>query len=684
MDEDIIKQNDYFEHSKYIIDPNIHKFLYVLVKYLFFDKKYMSRAKNKLFEIIKRLKIKGLYKEAVYYNICHIETLKAIFDFIKTQNYALASEIYENIIIRVLSFAFITNKEECFGKYLYNNLEELKKNYKIFIKWIDIRLLSSLFNEYNESLDFALEIDNKLMNYEYNNENPEEIIERSQKSTFLQILFYIFQSKILIDNEIEKSDSESSINYENFFHDLSEFFDGDFIIEKKEQPLTISSSILISSYIYHQNNISPFMEYSKNKDNLENLPFSFDISEADIGDIYINSILSPIRIEPRVTDIELNKNEINIKGIFELYKLLMFNKSIKKISLKNCLTKSNALKIFNDNYISFNNYSVEELDISSNYLKSDVDTNLSKLITHLKGLKILVLSNNILKSGLGYFFVTLKNLYRKNESKLKELYLTNCDLDDISFYELGELVKSKYCKLKCLCLNENKIPSDVNFFKALKKNRSLEEIYFYGCGINSEKTDEIERLISNANLESLYLYTNKIHDFNQYIRIIYRTTLIKRINKKENGNNTYINNPTLYNLNLNNADCYNQNEEKLNIILEGIKRTNLTVLDLSSVLKDASNEEHNINFKYYNKVNKIIDYLSMKQEEYKEALGEFLIIESNKDKCNKNLEDKKELIDLSIKNGKEKNEKFIKYLNNNHFKREEILSKIITKKMILI
>ena len=238
--------------------------------------------------------------------------------------------------------------------------------------------------------------------------------------------------------------------------------------------------------------------------------------------------------------------------------------------------------------------------------------------------------------------------------------------------------------MKCLCLNENKIPSDVNFFKALKKNSSLEEIYFYGCGINSEKTDEIERLISNANLESLYLYTNKMHDFNQYIRIIYRTTLIKRINKKENGNNTYINNPTLYNLNLNNADCYNQNEEKLNIILEGIKRTNLTVLDLSSVLKDASNEEHNINFKYYNKVNKIIDYLSMKQEEYKEALGEFLIIESNKDKCNKNLEDKKELIDLSIKNDKEKNEKFIKYLNNNHFKREEILSKIITKKMILI
>jgi len=65
-------------------------------------------------------------------------------------------------------------------------------------------------------------------------------------------------------------------------------------------------------------------------------------------------------------------------------------------------------------------------------------------------------------------------------------------------------LKSKYCKLKCLCLNENKIPSNINIFKALKKNRTLEEIYFYGCGINSEKTDEIENLINNTNLQYLY------------------------------------------------------------------------------------------------------------------------------------------------------------------------------------
>ena len=51
----------------------------------------------------------------------------------------------------------------------------------------------------------------------------------------------------------------------------------------------------------------------------------------------------------------------------------------------------------------------------------------------------------------------------------------------------------------------------------------MEEIYFCECGINNEKTDEIERLMSNTNLQSLYICENQIHDFNQYIRIIYRT-----------------------------------------------------------------------------------------------------------------------------------------------------------------
>ena len=313
----------------------------------------------------------------------------------------------------------------------------------------------------------------------------------------------------------------------------------------------------------------------------------------------------------------------------------------------------------------------------------------------MKGLKILTLSNNFLKSGLGFFFVTLKNLYRKNQSKLEELYLVNCDLDDISLYELGELLKSKFCKLKCLSLNENKIPSNLNFFKSLKKNRSLEEIYFYGCDINGEKTDEIERIISNTNLESLYLYFNKIHDFNQYIRIVYRTTLVK--NEKEKMNNILINNPALFNLNMNNGDCYNQNYEKLKIMLEGFKNTNLSILDLSSVIIDPHIESNNENFNYYKGIMEILDYLKEKQDEYKKALRDIFESEVDIKKKEKSLKDidKGELekydsdkdIQSIVKDEKSKNFLYIieklndlNRLSLNKNKNEEIINYIYLKK----
>ena len=640
MEELIEEQSNYFEYTKYIIDPNIHRFLYVLVKYFFFKRTYMESSQEKLQRIIRILRRNGLNLDinCLENKKCDTASLEAILKFIQTQNFALASEIFENIIIRVLSFAFVTRNDEFFGKYLYNNLDEFKMNKQIFLEWIDTRLLESLFNETNKDLLYALDNDISLKQLE---KKSQAIL--CKESTFLKIIYRIIKTKIFIDNSTENSSSDSTTStvlgdYTSIYSQLSElYFGSNFGLKNNySQLFPISFSILISSYIYHQNRKSPFMKYIDNvnqtNSDLVDLPFSFVISEGGINDIHSSIILSPIRMEPRITNIELNKNRIDIYGIFELHKVLLFNKNIKTISIQSCAVKSKSLNTFHDHYTIYNNNNVEKLYMSSNYLKSDADSNLSNLLIHLKELKYLSLSNNTFKSGLGYFFVTLKNLYRKNQTKLEELNLTNCELDDISFYELGELLKSKYCKLKCLCLNENIIPSDINFFKALKKNRSLEEIYFYGCGINSEKTDEVERLINNTNLQSLYLYTNKIHDFNQYLRIIYKTTLIKT--EKEKNKNIFISNPVLYNLNMNNVDCFNQNKEKLDILLEGLKKTNLTSIDLSSVLKDARSPDYKINYKYYKAVNKIIEYLSKNHEEYKNALKENLELDPSNNKYN--------------------------------------------------
>ena len=144
--------------------------------------------------------------------------------------------------------------------------------------------------------------------------------------------------------------------------------------------------------------------------------------------------------------------------------------------------------------------------------------------------------------------------------------------------------------------------------------------------------------------------------------------------------------------------------------------TNLSILDLSSVLKEANNYDYNLNYKYYNTVNKIIDYLSNKQKEFKKALKEFLEIQLNNENNNNNLDnkDKKDFesfyinninnpnfkhdtyirekynelfSDLSINKEKE-NENFQKLINYIHFKRDEILSeqnkKILESKKLII
>ena len=78
---------------------------------------------------------------------------------------------------------------------------------------------------------------------------------------------------------------------------------------------------------------------------------------------------------------------------------------------------------------------------------------------------------------------------------------------------LQKLLKCKYCKLKKLYLNFNNIPS---FLKQLKKNRSFTQIYFNKSNIDNNDTDDIMRVISNTNVESLYLCKNKINDFFNY------------------------------------------------------------------------------------------------------------------------------------------------------------------------
>ena len=637
----------YFEHTQKIIDQNIHKFIYVLMKSLFLGKLSIKQdSQKKLYNFIKYLNSKGI---KINLEDTSISNFRKIMNFIRKNSFLLAGEIMENIIIRVLSFAFRAPMEEFFGKYVYNNLSVLKTAKANIRDWFNNELLKQLFDDPRKRLDDMLSFDNKI---DYN-------------CPFIRLLWIIeifksqsFNLKIKSKNHNSETTTKDTTSIYNL--------DSEYIINengkiKRSAEFPFTTSIIYSIYIYHRNLISPLMNYSKDSESLEKLPFVFQLSEAGINNVYLEIILRPIRIEPRIEDIELDKNCFGSEGILELYKAMIFNKSIKKISIKSCLIKSLSLMKILKSIEYFENNNIEELDISSNYLQSDADEYLVKLISSLKELKILNLSFNILKCGLGPLFAALKNLYRYDKSKLETLILVNCNLDDISYYELGELLKSKYCKMKVLCLNENTIPTNSNFFKAIKKNKSLEELYLYGCGITSDKTDEIDRIISNTNLEYLYLNSNGIHDFNQYIRIIYKNSMIKNENEQRKKDIKFYN-ACLYNLNLSNSELYNQNSEKIKLIKNIVNKTNLLCLDITFTLKDKHNEK-NLNFYYCETVDEIVNILKNENEIYKKAINEIFVKEIEKKYYEEKIKEKFNYdyknIDLFVKDPKAINHVFI-------------------------
>ena len=196
---------------------------------------------------------------------------------------------------------------------------------------------------------------------------------------------------------------------------------------------------------------------------------------------------------------------------------------------------------------------LKTLNLSNNYIKEDCEEFLCNILYTFKGIKTINLSMNNLKSGISSFLIILKKLYRQNKTKLESLYLIDCMLDDTSFYELGQLLTCKYCKLKNLYLNKNKIPLNSNFLKKLKKNKSLAELYFNNSNIRDEQADDIKRIISNSNIECLSLYKNNFSNFNDGLRIVYRTKLV--MNKKERNKGKIIKTDSLlFNLDLSDND----------------------------------------------------------------------------------------------------------------------------------
>lgn len=107
-------------------------------------------------------------------------------------------------------------------------------------------------------------------------------------------------------------------------------------------PIRIISSFLIQVFIYSQNSHSPLMKYiSKDPDSKnEVIPFTYDLKGACVEGRFAYIILSPIRIEPRITKIVVTQNNLRECGFYEIGKISIINKSVKSIEINTSLIRN--------------------------------------------------------------------------------------------------------------------------------------------------------------------------------------------------------------------------------------------------------------------------------------------------------------------------------------------------------
>lgn len=619
-----------------IIDKNIYIFLYVLMKKIFLvdksdkiSKKYLDVWLNIINNKIIKDKSKNINTDYSIKNFINI------LSFIKSQNSIYAGDILEGILILIFDISLKVDKDMTLNKYLSNNMSLAKKNGFILELKFDSFVPSELKN-----MDKLLSLDSSVESIIYGLNN-----QKQNKCIFLNLLYEIFIEKYL--NHHKRKANKKIEDY--IFRDANNIID----IEKKikdsfstNKPINLNEafkepenkikikiiqSFIISVFIYHQNKNAPLKQYNKpssfidnegNKKELSNIPFKYDLSSLGILGTFSHIYLAPVRIDPQINEVVLIQNELIENSFLELSKVLVFNKNIKKINLSRCLIKNPlSLVFFNYGFGIFDNNSIEELHIDLNYMNENFEENLEKFLIRLNGLKTINLSNNEMKDGISFFFILLKNLYREKKTKLEKLLLTNCCLDRNAFYELGELIKCKHCKLKILVLNSNIIPTNVNFLKKIKKNKNLTNIYFGKAELDNKNVDNIMRTISNTNIKQIYLYKNRIPNFDNLLKMVYRTKLVTS-KKEKDAKKICRNEVSLMNLDISDNYCDNKNPNNIKLFNNIINETTLFCLDISHVLLD---NKKNItkNKKYLMGIDSIKELLDKNKNNYRINMKKF-------------------------------------------------------------
>ena len=635
-----------------VINNSILNFTHVLLKNILLK---TNKRKNEeiLDHYIKKINKDIIINEEKYINLDYsISNFDNIINIIKNQNSIYTSEILENILLKIFAKVIKVERDQTVNAYIFNNLNKIR-NEDTYLYWFqqekfnqkELNNLKQIINQeritYFHNSPFCYLI--YRINYEKYN-----LLKISQKKNS-KLLKYIYNDCIpeqkILDNIYEsmksKSNYEKDFNINSIMHICSNFTEKNKSNDVKVY-IDIIKNFLYSVFIYYQTKNSSLINYGKeeldSKNNiLSKVPYSFDLKGGLIEGRFANTVISPIRLDNRIENILLGYNNMRELGMYELGKSLIFNNAIKTIHLDRALLKPYSLDYFILGMDIFDNKSVKELILSSNYLTENAEQNLRKIIHKFKELKTLNLSNNTIKDGLSSFFIILKRMFQKNETKIENLILNVCSLGDSSIFELGELLKNRFCKLKKLYIMKCDILRISDFLRKLKKNKILTNIYIGENSISHNNINDINKIVSNSGIQNLNIFKNKISNFKDALRIIYRTRIIKKDENEKNIKLIEKSDCVLQNLDISNNRIINKNKIYVKLLKEISEETSLLLLDFSKILYGDLVQKFDKNYKnknYRNEVDNFTNILLQKKLSYKELIKTLRNLETNLERLN--------------------------------------------------
>ena len=519
----------------------------------------------------------------------------------KLENF-MEKEEYDFYVFRLVKYisSILSDSKlfkEDYTNYIYNNLRAL-----IYSKDLDNILKFVTYNKDNEFLFLEF--------LKYSNLRWEKFISNAKK---YNIDFY--------NKYLDSINPEKKIKNNFLLKDEEN--------EKNKEKFDIKKSIEIFQNFPEDNQLELFVAgivYDSMKKNEQegNKEDKLEIQNFNLSEIPMISVLSGIKFNKNILEINLNGNSLSPKSCFYLGSCIKTLPFLTLIDISKCDINNDKLYMFiegtnysNEN-LSKKQFCLNRLNLKDNPEITDNDTKnseyehpLAQIIEKFK-LNWLNLTNAKLGGkGINKLFKKMIELLETNQLFIENLIIINNDIkNEECLSELGDLIIKEKCPLKKLILSKNLIstyPYEYNynntfinyyekFMKSVAKSK-LEELFLINCEIGNNDEDInilYEMLKENKSLKSIRLFGNKINNMKSFAKIL---GIFSDYNKQLENN-------TLKSLDLSKNNCNLKIDEDFMKLVESLKleyldvNQNLMQSDEKEIFKKRTNELSNIRIIY--------------------------------------------------------------------------------------